>query len=1036
MTGRRASEAIRAALRGFDPSGEQWEAITARLGPQTIIAGAGSGKTAVMTARIVHLVEEGRVRPSGVLGLTFTNKAAAELEERLTTALGKIDPPSREAPTVLTYHAFAAQVVREHGARLGIDPDAALLSDAQKWQMLLGIVDELPSFEELQLRHPLSFIPQTLSLADQCADHLLTPEDLADECERLLPTLTDRYSTQQITKRKDLSAIVRTYTEAKRRAGRIDFGDQIGLAVQLLERFDDVRDGYRERFPVVLLDEYQDTNPAQKVLLQHICPPGSAVTAVGDARQAIYAWRGASMYNLIDFPLDFPLADGNPPDPTSLAENFRSGHRIVDVANALIADVPEERRPGKALAPVEPNGEGWVGLGLFGDQDAEAAYIADEIERLHDPGVRDWRDMAVLVRKRRYMDHIVATLERRDIPVEIPELGGLLKVPPVVDTVAWMRVLYDPGPSTNRWLARILMGPRYRIHYRDLAPIAKWAANRNYELIGEAREQLGIDEPDPGEVAFSLLEALDHADDIEGVSDEARERIRDFRALVDELRPHTTRPLLELAQLVIDRTGLASTLAASPSRSAPAMARNLQTFLGVCSEFSPLEGDATLGAFLDYLDAAEDSEDPIGLAATAPSDSVKVMTVHSAKGLEFDTVFLPVLAAEGETNRDGWRKGSVFPDVRTSDPMTSTTQLPPGVRVDAQYLPKPEDYKTKTAYRQALKDRALEDERRLFYVAVTRAKQRLYCSAAYWYGSEPCKGPSLFCEEVAEHPQAEPFRSDEVPPENPVVARLTEELRWPGRPRLDEDTLRWIETVEALKDGTRTPDEVLGAADGRARELLDDHLRTIDSLRPEADEPGPRPEGPRSLPATAAVRIAVGKTSVDEVVSPLPQRPTEAQRIGIEVHAWIEERARGLVGLAEEDALDETSLAPDPDTVAKLRRNYLEMGYDERPLAELDSGEPMAELPFTLKVGRTLVRGRIDAVFLTADGGLEVVDFKTGDAPEEPDWGQLELYAEALRELGLASDELTLTFAYLRSGEPQSKPYTPRGLDWLESALA
>lgn len=1033
---RQGTDAIRAALRGYDPSDEQWDAITASLGPQAIVAGAGSGKTAVMTARIVHLVEEGEARPSGVLGLTFTNKAASELEERLTAALGKIEPAPREAPTVLTYHAFAAQIVREHGPRIGIDPDAALLSHAQKWQMLLDLVEDLPTFETLELRHPLSFIPQTLSLADQCADHLLTAEDLEAECDRILPTLTDNYSQEQTRKRRDLAAIVRAYTDAKRLAGRIDFGDQIVLAVKLLEGFADVAAGYRERFGVVLLDEYQDTNPAQRVLLQHICPPGSAVTAVGDARQAIYAWRGASMYNLIDFPAHFPGADGTPCEPTSLAENFRSGRRIVEVANAVIADVPVERRPGKDLAPVEANGEGWVGAGVFSDQDAEAAFIADEIERLHAAGDVEWRDFAILLRKRRYMDHIVATLERRDIPVEIPELGGLLKVPPVVDTVAWLRVLYDPGPSTNRWLARILMGPRYRIHYRDLAPISRWAAASNYELMAEARELLGIDEPDPGEVSFSLLEALDHADDIEGVTPEASERIRDFRALVDDLRPHATRPLLELAQLVIDRTGIASTLAASPARSAPAMARNLQTFLGVCSEFSPLSGDATLGAFLDYLDAAEESEDPIGLAATAPSDSVKVMTVHSAKGLEFECVFLPVLAAEEATNKDGWRKGSVFPDVRTADPMTSTTQLPPGVRADSVYLPKPEDHRTKAAYRQALKDRALEDERRLFYVAVTRAKQRLYCSAAYWYGAEPPKGPSAFCEEVAEHPGAELFRSDEAPPESPVVERLTRELQWPPAPRAGDETHGWVETVEALVAGRASEEEVLARGGDRARTLLDDHLRLLDSLGPGAEEGEASPGRPASLPATAAVRIAVGVTTVSDVVSPLPQRPTEAQRIGIEVHAWIEERARGLVGLAEEDALDETSLTPDRDTVEDLRESYLAMGYDERPLATLEGGEPMAELPFTLKVGETLVRGRIDAVFETDGGGLEVVDFKTGDAPADPDWGQLELYAEALAELGLADGEVTLTFAYLRPGQPVSKAYSPRGLGWLEEALA
>lgn len=1052
---RLASAAIRAALRGYEPSDEQWDVIEAPLEPVVIRAGAGSGKTAVMTARIVYLVETNQVRPAGVLGLTFTNKAAGELEERLNEALAAMEPHPHEHPTVMTYHAFAQSLVREHGPRIGVDPDSGLLSNAQKWQILQSMVDELEELEDVELRHPLSYIPQTLDLSDQCATHLVEPEELARECEELLREgLDDKWADQATRKRKDFAKMIRLYRDRKHRLRRIDYGDQIRLAVAILDRHSEVAAELRERYPVVLLDEYQDTDPAQKVMLQHLCPPGSAVTAVGDARQAIYAWRGASMFNLINFHREFPLEDGSDARQTSLAENFRSGRRIVELANRVIERVPTEHRPGSDLVPVTRSGEGWIGAAVFADQEAEASYIASEIERLHGEEVT-WKEMAILVRSRRYLDVVLATLEERDIPFEMPDLGGLLKVPAVTDVVAWLQVLSDPGPKTNRWAARILLGPRFRVHYRDLVPIARWAVERNYELMADAREALGIHEPDPGEVAYSLVEALEHADDIaggsggeasdsertprsEGPSDEARARIREFLALAAELREHVSRGLQPLVQAIADRTGIADALAASAARSAPAMRENLNGFIGVCSEFSPLEGDANLHTFLEFLDVAEESEDPIPLATTATSDSVKVLTIHKAKGLEFDVVFVPHIAASQELSR--WDKGvkmwSVFPDVRLSNPLTSTKQLPPGVRKDRNDLPQFDG--NMRSYRDALKQRAEQDERRLFYVSITRARKRLYCTAAHWYASEDTpKGPSAFLDEVmgdhADLVDTLPGHLDEATDEsNPVVESMREHLVWPP-PAFDDRARPWIERVEAIRAGAMTADELLD--DTRARELYADHVRTISSLEAEReDEVAAR--RPRSLPATTAVKIAEGEVSLDAVLHPLPQRPTVAQRLGTEVHSWIEELHRGLVGLAEEEALEEPSLPPDRTTVVRLKESFGKMGFESRRPYVLASGEPATELPFTLKLGDTLVRGRIDAVYETDDGSLEIVDFKTGAVPPETDWGQLELYAEALAALGIATGAVRLTYAYLMTGEGASQTYTPRGLDRLGSALA
>jgi DNA helicase-2/ATP-dependent DNA helicase PcrA len=1031
----RASNAIKAALHGYEPSAEQWEAIEAPLEPVVIRAGAGSGKTAVMTARIVYLVETNQVRPTGVLGLTFTNKAAGELEERLSEALAAMEPRASEHPTVMTYHAFASKLLREHGPRIGIDPEAGLLSNAQKWQILLGMIDSLTTLDEVELRHPLSFIPQTLDLSDQSATHLVSPQELAAECDRMLAEdLGDKWAVQAFKKRKDFAKIIELYATRKRELRRIDYGDQIRLAVEILSSHPEVVEDLRERFPVVLLDEYQDTDPAQKVMLRHLCPDGAAVTAVGDARQAIYAWRGASMYNLINFHREFRREDGSDAHEASLAENYRSGRRIVELANRVIAKVPEVDRPGAELVPVPQTGEGWIGAAVFADQEAEARYIGSEINRLHGEGVK-WEEMSILVRSRRYLDAVLSILEEFDIPFEMPDLGGLLKVPAVTDVIAWMQVLSDPGPKTNRWAARILMGPRFRIHYRDLAPITRWSVEKNYQLMEAAKETYGVDEPDPGEVAYSLVEALEHVDEIEGVSDEARARVREFFAVVEELRPVVSRGLQQLVQAIADRTGVADALAASAARSASAMRENLNGFIGVCSEFSPLEGDANLGTFLDFLDVAEQSEDAIPLATTAATDSVKVLTIHKAKGLEFDVVFVPHIAASQEISKwDGLQKNSIFPDLRLSNPLTATKQLPPGVRKDKGSLP---EFNGKMKeFRDALKARAEEDERRLLYVGITRARKRLYCTAAHWYASEEePKGPSAFLKEIRDEANADlvetlPGHCDTPPDEtNPVVESMRRRLVWPPEP-LDTQALPWTLTVDRLLDGGDV-DQVLQTAEARA--LYNEHLRAIEALTSEPVDEPPRPAH-RSLAATAAVRIAMGKEQADAVFHPLPQRPTHAQRVGIEVHGWIEERGRGLLGVADEDALEETTAPSDRSTVAAMRENYAKLGYEDRRLFELSTGEPAVEVPFMLKLpSGYLVRGRIDAVFVDDDGTLEIVDWKTGEA--DADLSQLELYAEALAVLGYIDGPCKLTIAYLRSGRAEPVIYTPRGLDWLDSEL-
>ena len=402
----RNSAAIRAALKGYSPTDEQWRAISHDLEPLYLIAGAGSGKTAVMAARIAWALENHDFSPSQILGLTFTNKAADELQDRVRLALSELHDESGEDVSVFTYNAFAAGIVRDHGLLVNVEPEAGLLTEAQQWQLVLSCLDDLPPFDALEVRS--SYVVRSiLNLAGAVADHMCSLSDIEAAADQIMSLQkVDEKVLETAAKRKELVKAVAAYLDAKQKAERIDFGDQISKAVQVLESNDEVRDGYHQRYPFVLLDEYQDTNVAQRRMLQSLIGPAGAVTAVGDARQAIFAWRGATMFNLINFPRDFPRANGEHYEPVSLSENFRSGANILDVANSVVDSIDPSRRPGEPLRSVEANGKGEVRLGLFSDERAEATWIAEQCDALHDTVTAEgrdpvqWKDIAILVRRK------------------------------------------------------------------------------------------------------------------------------------------------------------------------------------------------------------------------------------------------------------------------------------------------------------------------------------------------------------------------------------------------------------------------------------------------------------------------------------------------------------------------------------------------------------------------------------------------------------------------------------------------------------
>ncbi|MDQ1700479.1 MAG: ATP-dependent helicase UvrD/PcrA, partial [Frankiaceae bacterium] len=480
-------------LLDVDYTDEQLRVATHLLAPQLVVAGAGSGKTAVMAARVVHAVAHFGLPAGRVLGLTFTTKAAGELAERVRRSRIRLarrtgtDVMADELPTVSTYHAYAAALVRDHALRIGREPVTTLLTEAMQWQLALRVARSATGpFEHLDwtTAHVARLV---LQLSGEMAEHLVDADAVRDFDRKVidaidgLPKAVKDVSliADRARARDELLTLVADYDELKSRLDLIDYGDQVALAARIAERAPLVGAIERSRFGLVVLDEYQDTGVAQRLLLSRLYGGGHPVTAVGDPHQAIYGWRGASVGNLLRFGEHFPRGDGGALTAMPLMTSFRCGGRILAAANA-IAD-PLRRAGGRRPSLDVPSLAAATGCEEAGEvvvarvetDRQEAALIADRLAACLADGTSP-REIAVLARRRADFPRLHQALVARDVPVEVVGLGGLLEMPEVADVVAVLSLLVDATDTPAA--VRLLTGPRWRIGVRDLAALGRRAA--------------------------------------------------------------------------------------------------------------------------------------------------------------------------------------------------------------------------------------------------------------------------------------------------------------------------------------------------------------------------------------------------------------------------------------------------------------------------------------------------------------------------------------------------------------------------------
>ena len=621
----------------------QREAVTHTDGPLLVIAGAGSGKTRVLTYRIAYLLQAGKALPSQILAVTFTNKAAAEMKERLRAIVG----PVAESLWVGTFHATCVQILRRHADRIGYKRQFVIFDTSDQ---LAAMKETLKELNVDQKNFEPRAVLGTISAAkNELVDWKQFQERASGFWER------------------NVGRFYEHYQKKLERNHAMDFDDLLGQTVRLFQQHPDVLEEYQERFRYVLIDEYQDTNRAQYVLVNLICARHRNLCVVGDADQSIYRFRGADIRNILDFERDYPDAK-----VVKLEQNYRSTKRILEAANAVIENNVD--RPEKRLFTENPEGER-IRFYRADDERGEAAFVAQEIERLRREEGLAYQDITILYRTHAQSRTFEEEFIRRGTPYRIVSGVRFYERKEIKDVLAYLRVIANPDDEFS--LRRIINVPKRGIGDTTVGRIQQFA------------DQEGI----------SLFEAMRRVEEIEDVSAAYARRVTEFTQLILDLRQAAEgMSLTGLVDKLLRDTGYIAELQAEKSVEAEARIENLQEFLSVTKEFET-QVESSLDAFLDHVALVSDVD-----AYEEGVDAVTMMTLHSAKGLEFPVVFLVGM-------EDG-----VFPHARAL--------WEPG---------------------------ELEEERRLCYVGMTRAMKLLYFTCAQFrtlYGQSNFGNVSRFVEEV------------------------------------------------------------------------------------------------------------------------------------------------------------------------------------------------------------------------------------------------------------------------------------------------
>lgn len=923
---------------------EQIEAIKYGGGPLLIIAGAGTGKTTVITERIKYLILGKKAKPSEVLALTFTEKAAREMEERVDISM----PYGYTQMWISTFHSFCDRILRREALHIGLDPKYKLMTEADAIQLIRNnlFVFDLNYFRPLG--NPNKFIEGMLQHFSRLQDEDVNPNEYFDWVKKQKKTKAKTKEEKvEIEKWEELSGAYKTYEELKVKEGLVDFGDLIIKTLDLFRKRPNILKEYQEQFKYVLVDEFQDTNYAQNELAVLLAGKTKNITVCGDDDQSIYRFRGAAVSNIIQFRKNFPKAK-----VVVLTRNYRSTQEILDRSYDLIQhNNPDrleivEKIDKKLISQKGKEGEE-INFIHVDRVENEGEQVAKKIKELIEEGYH-YKDFAILARANNHAEPFMRSLSRKGIPYQFLGPGRLFKQPEVVDLIAYLKVLYNFDDSVSFY--RLLSIDYFDIPARDLASIGNYARRLH----------------------LSYFEASEKIDDI-FVAKETKEKVKKILEIIDRhLKLIKKETAGQLLYYFLSDTGLLQKMLSPESAEAEKRAANISKFFDKLKTYEVDHEDATVPAVVDWLGLClELGESPLAADTDwTEINAVNLLTVHSAKGLEFPIVFLVNLVAQR------------FPTIERRE------QIPIPDELIKEVLP--------------VGDYHIEEERRLFYVGMTRAKEKLFLTAADYYGEgkrEKRLSPFIF----------------EALGEKSVSAEVS----------LNNKQLSFLDYEPVI----------LPEVGGGLTKIHVDYLSysQIETFR------------------TCPLHYKL------KYIYKIPTPPIASQSFGTSMHLTLKDFYLAVKsGEKPTEKLIHETLEKD-----WIREGYLDKRHEEKMLlkgkdylsdffkTQFDRKKipVVLEQPFMIpitsedKKEHLKIGGKMDRVDVLSDGKIEIIDYKTGaNVPTQQAIDndlQMTFYALAATKIYDAPfnkkpEEIKLTFYYF---ENQNKVTTTRTKEQLESAV-
>ena len=1037
------------------PTKEQIPIIESPLTPSVVIAGAGSGKTETMSQRVLYLVANSIITPNQLLGLTFTRKSAGELSKRIKHRLRQLrnakllpDNLDESELTISTYHSYAGKVLADHAIRIGIDADSDPIGEAAAWQIAYEEVSRFAGGDLPINGSPKSVVSEVMDLSTQLAENDRSAQEIIEYTHNLLnqiSTFTDRQTNAvlefkaELTQRLAILPIVAAFDERRKQNGLLTFNDHMSIAANLVKESkdnhnDDIGILERNKFKVVLLDEYQDTSFNQIKFLSNLFGNNHPVTAVGDPNQAIYGWRSASSETLDTFSQSF----NSKATRYTLLTTWRNDEAILNLANVMIDTISTNSNSEKL--GVRPNAKtGEVLCGVYETAAQEGKAIAEYFAKYWFDKERvaksenEKSTFAVLVRNRSQIDLIQSALTELDIPTEVPGVGGLIHTPEVADIIALLRTLTMPDSGTA--LMRLLTGPHLALGARDLMALGAFTksfakANENSrgrQLKQALEENIEVMSTADEFASGSIIESLEHLlvfdqkeiDNYKATpafTEDGLNRIRKFalslRSLRRGLTGSITDAIIEVEQFlnldneVLVRDGWQNGR------------KNLDRFLDEAARFEKNGG--TLIGFLQWLKITEEAEGGLKPAEVdVRSDAVQILTIHAAKGAEWDYVAIPGLAAKS------------FPSVgkKSDNWITNAGSIPVSMRGDFDQLPNItfENFSDNKSLKAGLdrfsdqwKERKNLEEMRLAYVAITRAKQGLICTTSHFRNGEKPVAPStlfeIFSKSISKIKGGVVLNDTPVPvgrnplKENPITGI------WP-KPSTQVEKIRKVADLTNQAPQLDIKTALAQAGSEEVKSILLDMQSIINEIKSRKDYLTV------TLPSRLSVSTLLYLAKEPEELAmrirrPMPNHIDKYARRGTEFHMWLENHFKHPSLISMDDFFNQSSTKFETEkdaTLDKLQKAWLASDWAVKNPIDIEVG-------FETMIDQTLIRGRIDAVYQRGVDQYEVVDWKTGKVKDGSDLEnaaiQLAMYRLAYAKLkSVPIENVSAAFHYVSDNQ-------------------